>query len=360
MFGGLFSFGSKSHVGIDVGTSSTRVVEVKKKGGDFELQNYGELKVSTTNGQSYRLYKEDNLLLSTKAVADAVRAVKEESGIETKECSFSIPDFSTFFTTLELPVMDKEELPEAIRYEVRPYIPLPLSEINVEWLVTEGEVSKTPLKLLVVAIPNDTIEQYQEIAKEADLEIKSLEPEIFSLVRSTVKKEDGVVALVDLGARSTTCSIVENGTVKLSHSFNRGGNQLTDTLASSLNIGYNEAREAKEKYGIAPGQVQVNGKSVDVQKILMPLTDFILGEIKKVLRNFYQKEGKKVEKIVLAGGVSLMPGLRNYFVSETKTEIQVAEPFNNLKFDPNLKKALKRKGPSYAVAVGLALKGLKK
>ena len=360
MFGGLFSFGSKSHVGIDVGTSSTRVVEIKKKGGDFELENYGELKVSTTNGKSYRLYKEDNLLLSTKAVADAIHAVREESEIKTRECSFSIPDFSTFFTTLDLPVMNKEELPEAIRYEVRPYIPLPLSEINVEWLVTEGEISKTPLKLLVVAIPNDTIEQYQEIAKRADLEIKALEPEIFSLVRSTVKEGDGTVALVDLGARSTTCSIIENGTVKVSHSLNRGGNQLTDTLARSLDIDYNKAREIKEKYGIAPGEVQISGQSVDVQNILMPLVDFILGETKKVIRNFYQEEGKKVKKMILAGGVSLMPGLKNYFFSETKTETQIADPFAELNFDPKLKEALKKEGPSYAVAVGVALKGLKK
>ncbi len=360
MFGSLFRFGSKSHVGIDVGTSSTRVVEIKKAGGDFELQNYGELRISKTNGKSYRLYRKDNLLLSAKAVADAIWAVKKETEIKTKECSFSIPDFSTFFTTLDLPIMDKEELPEAIRYEVRPYIPLPLSEIKVEWLVVEGTISKTPLKLLVVAIPNDTIDQYQEIAKRADLDIKALEPEIFSLVRSTVKKEDGVVALVDLGARSTTCSIVENGIVKLSHSFNRGGNQLTDTLASSLNINHNEAKEIKEKYGISPGEVQVNGKDIDVQKILMPLVDFILGEVKKVLRNFYQEEGKKMKKIILAGGVSLMPGLKNYFFSESKTEIQIADPFASLKFDPKLKKALKKEGPSYAIAVGLALKGLKK
>ena len=360
MFGGLFSFGSKSHIGIDIGTSSTRLVEVRKKGGDFELQNYGEMKVAASHGKSYRLYKEDNLLLSTEAVADAVSAIKQETGVKTRECSFSIPDFSTFFTTIDLPVMDQEELPEAIRYEVRPYIPLPLSEINVEWLVVEGKVSKTPLKLLVVAIPHDTIEQYQEIARKADLDIKALEPEVFSLVRSTVKEEEGVAALVDLGARSTTCSIVENGTVRLSHSFNRGGNQLTETLARSLNISYNEARELKEKHGINSTEVQANGRPVNVQKILMPLVDFILGEIKKVMRNFYQEEGKKVKKLILAGGVSSMPGLKNYFVSEVKTEIEMADPFNNLVFAPDLKKALAKEGPSYAVAVGLALKGLKK
>jgi type IV pilus assembly protein PilM len=146
----------------------------------------------------------------------------------------------------------------------------------------------------------------------------------------------------------------------LSHSFNRGGNQLTETLSSSLNVSYNEAREIKEKQGIISGQVQANGKPVEIKKILMPLVDFILGEVKKVLRNFYQEEGKKVDKMILSGGFSLMPGLKDYFFNEIKTETRIADPFNKLEFNPQLKEVLKKEGPSYAVAVGLALKGLKK
>lgn len=357
----LFRIRPKKSLGIDVGTSSIRVVELRRRAQTYRLLNYGEAGLSFIKETPFRVYKRDTLLLSNKKIAGAINTICREAGVQTKDVSFSIPDYCSFSTSFELPPMSKEEIPEAVNYEVRPYVPLPLSEITLDWSIVEGEIGRTRLKLLVVAIPNDVISQYQEIAHLSNLNLRFLEPEIFSLARALIrdkgKGEKKAISLIDIGARSTTCSILEKGALKMSHTCSIAGNELTELIARSLNIDYNKAEELKNKFGLLLNQ---SGKAEkkDVRKILVPLIDSILGETKKVFRDFYQSEGKEVEKIVLAGGVALMPGLKEYFSAELKKETILADPFSGITCPTILSKSLKKMGPSYAIAVGVALKGL--
>lgn len=350
----IFKKRPKKFLGIDIGTSFIRIVDIRRQGQSYKLENYGEVESSSLEQESFRVFKKNALLLSNKNIAKTIQAIYNEAGIQTKEVNFSIPDFCSFFTNFELPAMSKDEIPEAIRYEVRPYVPLPLDEITLDWSVTEGELSKTPLKILVAAIPNEIINQYQEIAQLANLKLKILEPEAFALARAAVKneKEKKLIGLVDIGAQSTNCSILEQGVLKTSYSFNIAGNELAETIARSLNIDYNKAERLKKQQGL----ISSGGKK-NIREILLPLIDSILGEIKKVFRNFYQQEGRQVEKIILAGGLVLMPGLKEYFADELKKEVSLVDPFLNINYPPILKETLKEIGPSYAISVGLALKG---
>ena len=154
---------------------------------------------------------------------------------------------------------------------------------------------------------------------------------------------------------STTCSIVAQGVLKASHSFNIGGNELTEVVAKSLNIDYNEAEELKKKYGLTSESEEVHK---NIRKILLPLTDSILEEVKKIFREFYRNEGQEVRKIILSGGLVFLPGLKDYFSTELKKEIIIANPFLDISYPQVLIETLKKTGPFYAVAVGLALKGV--
>ncbi len=362
MFGNIFKIRPKRFLGIDIGTSSIKVVEMRRKGKRSILQNYGELEILYPEDRSFRSFNNDTLLLSDSDIAMAIKGICQEAKIQTKEVDFSIPDFSTFFTTFKLPIMTADEVPEAIKYEVRPHIPLPLSEITLDWLITEGQSGKTPLKVLVVAIPNDVINQYQQIAAASNLKLKALEPEVFSLVRAlkfSVTNGGGkmIAALIDIGARSTTCSILDGGILKISHSFNIGANELTSTLAKSLNIDYNKAEELKRKYGLAQSGSSFEKVQQNVKDVLIPLVDEFLDESKKIFRDFYQREGKEVQRIILAGGTSFLPGLKDYFSDDLKKEVIIANPFLNIAYPSILAQTLETKGPSYAIAVGLALKG---
>lgn len=355
----IFKLRPKKNLGIDIGTSAIKIVELSRHGKTRRLENYGELGAMIFNDKPFRVFEKDSLFLSDQDIARAIQMICQEAGIQTKEAVFSIPDFCSFFTSFELPAMDKDELEEAIKYEVRSYIPVPLSEVTLDWVVTEGVISKTPIRILVVAVLNDVITQYQTIARLSGLKVKILEPETFALVRASLKKGDEkkLISIIDIGARSTTCNILENSSLKISYSFNVGGNELTQVLAKSLNIDYNKAEVTKRKIGLTAGNDQ---SSKSVKDVLLPLVDSMVGEIKKTFRDFYKNEGKEIEKIILAGGLTILPGLKDYFAKEFQKPIEIVNPFSDISCPPSLKENLEKKGPAYVIAVGLALKSLEK
>jgi len=371
-FKNIFNLGPKNFLGIDVGTSFIRIVEIEKRGREYRLSNYGELGESSFNDQPFRTSERNAFSLSNQNIAEAITAILREAEIRTKEVNFSIPDFCSFFINFELPVIDKKKISKAVRYQVRPFVPLPLKEVELDWLVIEGKPSKTPLKILVVVIPKEIIVQYQKIANLVGLKLRFLESEVFSLSRSLVrsenKKTSKIIGLIDIGAWSTTCSILEDGVLRNSYSFNIAGNELTRVIDKSLNIRYNEAEELKKRYGLISANsepkefiknVQNENTSAKVlPEILTTLIDSILEEIKKVFRDFYRVDGKEVDKIVLAGGTALMPGLREYFEKKLNKKVVRISPFSAIAYPSVLSPILKGMDPTYGIAVGLALKGL--
>jgi type IV pilus assembly protein PilM len=348
----------KKSLGIDVGTSSIKVVELSRVGERIKLENYGEISAQALYQRPFRTFEKSTLLLFAEDISRAIKAIREEAKIKTRRAVFSIPDFSSFFTSFELPPMTREELPQAVRYEARQYVPLPLGEVTLDWQIIEGEVSdqrKEKLKILLVAVPNEVISQYRKIAEISGLELQALEAEVFGLLRSLIGEEKRIVILVDIGAQSTTCSIIEKRILKMSYSFDMAGNELTATLAKGLGIDYNEAEDLKEKYGILSS---LESPAAEVRELLLPLVDVILKEIERISQNFYLTEGKEVQKIFLAGASAYLPGLKEYFQDHFKKEIEIANPFSNIFYPPILEETLKKMGSSYAIAVGMALRGL--
>ncbi len=347
-------------LGIDIGTSSLKVIEISRTGRRQKLDNYGQLSISYSDNKSFRTFEKSTLVLSNEEVAKAIDIIVREAKIKTKTVVFSVPDFSSFFTSFRLPPMTKEELPQAVKYEARQHIPVPLEEVVLDWQVMESrpiDKKKTIFKILLAAVPNEVIYQYEQIAKLSKLELYALEAEIFSLIRALVSKEEkSPVAVVDIGAQSTTCSIVDKGDLKTSHSFDMSDNDLTAALASSLNIDFARALKLKKEAGLQNG-LQENGQ--DIKNILSPLVDMILREINEIINTFYRNEKIKIEKIILSGGTALMPGLRDYFQTWFKEQqIIIGNPFFDISYPPLLEKPLMEMGPRYAIAVGAALRGL--
>ena len=159
--------------------------------------------------------------------------------------------------------------------------------------------------------------------------------------------------MVDIGYTSTTISIVENNLLRQSYSFDISANSSTRALINYLKINWQEAEKVKQKFGLDP-------KEQSVFLALRPQINSISREIEKVCQNFYQTEGKKVENIVLAGGAASLPGLKEYFRVFLRKEIKIANPFrnSNLSYPPLLEGRLEEIGPSFAIAIGLALRGI--
>ena len=354
----------KKCLGIDIGTSSIKIVELSRWGERRKLDNYGEITAQAFYQKTFRGFDKNTLLLSDTDISKAIKAVLDEAKIKTRRAVFSIPDFSSFFTNFELPAMTKKELPQAVIYEARRHVPLPLAEVVLDWQIIEGEADnqkKSKLKILLVAVPKEVINQYQEIAKVSNLELFCLEAEVFGLLRSLIKEppttfnsksgEGEAIALIDIGAQSTTCSVVENQILKISHSFDMAGNDLTQALSKGLSVDYKEADALKRKYGIS-------SEEFNVREICLPLIDVILRECDKVFTNFYQIKQQNIEKIIIAGSSAFLPGLKEYFQGHFKKETKIANAFPSIFYPPILQKTLKKMGPAYAIATGMALRGL--
>lgn len=352
---------SKRFLGVDIGTSSVKVVEISSWGKKKKLENYGEMGAASIYKESFRTFEKNTLTLSEKDISRGIKAILDETGITTKKAFLSIPDFSSFYTSIELPAVEEDELAKAVEFEARRYIPLPISEVTLDWQITEGNPSEDKkLKVLLVAIPNRIIEQYKNIAVLCGLDLVALEAEAFGLVRSLVKNSKEVVCLVDIGSRSTTISIVDKGILKLSHSFDIAGNDFTEQLSKSLGVDTDEAEILKYEVGLTPESER------KIDKILYPLIDLVVVEIEKIFNFFYRSELKKVQRVILAGGAVKLIGLKSYFLTRLNydveqgkptREVTIGNPFSDLYYNPILEDLLKEMGPSYAIAVGMALKG---
>lgn len=347
-------------LGIDIGTSFIRLVEISSWAGRRNLESYGDISAEVIYKKPFRTFEKSTLLLSTKDISRAIQAIIEEANIKSRQVAFSIPDFSSFFTTFELPPMTKEEIPQAVKAEARRHVPLPLGEVVLDWqpITKLKNSTKQNLKILLVAVPNEVINQYQKIANNLGLKLSAMEAEVFGLMRAVIKKgEKGVIALVDIGARSTSCSIIDKRVLKISRSFDISGDNFTERISKGLSLDYKTAEKLKKKYGILPSKEA--GQQNDVREILSPLIDIIVREIDRIFMNFRLKEKKEVEKIILAGGTAFLPGLFEYFKDHfTKKQVEIASPFSTIFFPPILDETLKKMGPSYAIAVGMALQGL--
>jgi type IV pilus assembly protein PilM len=352
MIGNPFKLSSKSFLGIDIGVSSIKIIELARWGGRVELKNYGHLSISSFREEPFQKLSEDAFLLSTSQIVKVIKSILITADIKTREAVFTIPDFSTFFTSFELPPMSQEELQEAVNFEARQHIPVPTSEVVLDWFLIEGKAGKkeTNLRVLLVAVPNDLIGRYQEIAKQVGVNIKYLEAEAFSLTRALSKEEKGVICVLDIGAQSTTINIIDGGALKLSHSFDISGNDFTSALIKSFNTTPEKADSLKNKYGL---------ESLETKEVLSPLVNIIIMEIEKIFKDFYLAKGPEVKKIILSGGSAFLPGLVGYLFSYFKKEVLIANPFLNIFCPPVLEKKLEKMGPSFTIAMGAALRGIK-
>jgi type IV pilus assembly protein PilM len=349
---GLFSFDviPKAFVGIDIGSSALRIVEIAGWGDRRTLKSYGEMRIQTLYDKPFRSFEKNSLLLSTHDIARAIKGIMEEAGTRSRDAVFSISDYSSFFTNFELPPMNENELNDAIRFEARRHVPLPLAEVVLDWQLLEKRKKKTdPFKVLLVAVPKEVIHHYREIARLARLKLVAMEAEVFGGIRAHLQEEKYPAILIDVGSHTTTVSVVYKGVLRMSHSIDTGGNGFTERVARAFSLNYDEAEKRKQ----AEGMNIVSGNV----RILVPVADTILLEIKKLIENFKRQEKEEVRKIVLAGGSASLKGFSGYLERQVHVKTEVISPFRNILYPPLLEFKLKETGPSFAVAVGMALRG---
>jgi type IV pilus assembly protein PilM len=350
-----------SVIGVDIGTSSIKVVQLRKKGGKAVLETYGALALgpyADLDVGAVTNLPEDKL---GTALVDVVR----ESGVTTKEGGFSIPSVSSLIFVLELPgTITENQFATIVPTEARKYIPVPITEVTLDyWVIPKKEESlgdsmnegETAAKneVLVAAIHNETISKYKNIVKKTDLTSGFFEIEVFSDIRSTFAHELSPVMLLDFGASRTKVVIVEYGIVKTFHIINRGSQDITVALSKSLSIPFSKAEEMKREFGLYGSSLDKN--VADITKLSV---DYVLTEANSAILGYERKYQKTVSKVILSGGGSMLKGFFEAARTNFTCDVELANPFGKVEAPAFLENVLKTTGPEFAIAVGLALRKL--
>ncbi|MBM3206180.1 MAG: type IV pilus assembly protein PilM [Candidatus Staskawiczbacteria bacterium] len=343
-------FFKKKIIGIDIGNSSIKIVELSKWGGKVKLENYGELSSEKLSKESLLSVDEKGNLVSSNLISSAIKDILKEAHINTKKVVFSIPDFLTFATAFNIPPMPEKEIAGAVYYNASRYITLPSSEVTLDWKIVpnDSREKSSQIKVFVVAIANQVIDEYKKIAKSAGLELLAIEPEIFGVARSLIGSNKDAICLLDIGAKTSTINIIDNGYLKRSYSSNFGGNQISAAISGVLKSNDLLTEKIKTEEGI------LSQKS-DVVKAQKDLIDQFFSEIKNIQKEFFDQEKKQVKEFYLSGGVSNMPGLKDYFSSSFKSSFYMPNYFLEFSRPKILENLLVKMSPRFSVAVGVAL-----
>jgi len=342
-------------LGVDIGTTSIKIVEVKDGGNKPAISNYGFLESSGYLARANQALQTSSLKIFEAEVIKLLRTLVKSMGTPAVDVSASLPVFSAFTTVLDFPNMPPNEIQQALMFQAKQYVPLPLSEVSLDWMKVgeyEDENGFLHQKIFLTSVPNEQINKYQAMFQAAGLHLAALEIESMSLARLFAGDPTPTI-LVDIGSRSTNIVFFEAGNITWNAQSDFAGASLTQALASSLGVNPLRAEELKKERGIVG-----TGPSYELSTIMIPYVDAIINEVKKAQFSYGQQftSSKKAERIMLAGGGANLMGIEEYFEREFGIPAVKAAPFMKFAYPQEIQPLVPELNPVMSVALGLGMK----
>lgn len=362
-FSNLFKKSEDSVLGIDIGASSIKIVQLRKKGGKAVLETYGALALGPYAGSEVGRAT----VLPPEKIITALTDILREAKTTTKKGGITIPFGSTLMSVIEMPGVKEKDLAQMIPIEARKYIPVSINEVSLDWTIipkeeikAEGITEDSPrtglkkidtLNVLLVAIHNETLRTYQNLVQKVALDANFFEIEIFSTIRAVLDKNTAPVMILDMGAASTKLYIVDRGIVRASHTINKGSQDITMNISTTLSIPTDKAEIMKRTIGWSK-----DPQHKDVADTISFTADHIFSEAKHVVTNYQSKYAKSVEKAILVGGGSSMKGFAELAQANLEMPVELGDPFSKVEAPAFLTEVLRRNGPEFTAALGIALR----
>lgn len=361
----FFAKSDTNVIGIDIGSSAVKIVQLAKVRGRAVLKTYGSLALGPYAGLA--IGQATNL--SPDKLGEAIRDLIRESNVTTDNAGLAISLRSSLVTLVEMPALGEAKLREIIPIEARKFIPVPISEVSLDWWIIPKEEEKAfdfdpenkdkvptradKTEVLLVSIHNEVLENHNSIVKAAALRASFFEIEMFAVVRSLVEREIAPVMIFDMGATSTKVYISERGVVKESHIINKGSQDITISISKGLQVPVEKAEKIKRNLGEGSISDQKN-----VYDVISLTVDYIFGETGSLMTAYQKKHNKSIAKMYLTGGGVAMKGFFDLARSRFETEVVMGNPFGKVEAPAFLADLLKQVGLDFAVAVGIALRKL--
>ncbi len=350
-----------SVLGLDVSSSTIKVVQLGRKHGRAVLETYGELALGPYAGVD--MGKATSL--SAEKLGDAVADLMREAKVNTVECGVAMPLSASLINIIEMPDVGEAKLREMVPIELRKYVPVSINEVILDWRVVPKVESaerreETPeqqkakkVEILAVAVHKETISKYNTVVQRAGLNASFLEIEVFSTIRAALEEELAPTMILGLGAGTTKIYIVDRKVLRESHVISRGSQEITIALTKGLGIPERQADEMKRAYGVL-----TEGPHADVGQIVSLVIDSIFAEAQHIMLAYQRKHARNIGRVILTGGGVVIPGINERAASIFQADITVSNPFRKVEAPAFLADVLRQVGPEFDVAVGVALRRL--
>ncbi|MBI2637245.1 MAG: pilus assembly protein PilM [Parcubacteria group bacterium] len=387
----LFKGNTSSFLGIDIGTNSIKLVELESVGGRPRLVTYGMVEVESSIARSTDAGGD---ALDNQKIAGALSALLKKTGARSRSAVAALPNFSVFSSVISLPKLGEKQLAEAVQWEAKKFVPMPIENVVLDWKILDeeeqkeasGESSepsersdksrqdaqnqsaapaeknsslaacKVVAHILLTAAPRHLVERYVAIFKLAGVALLSLETESFALARSLVGNEAGAILIADVGSLTTDVTVIRKGVPVFSRSINVGGSTVTRAIADGMGISVERAEQFKRDTGIAaagnsPQQPGAGGVVGIIQQSFSP----VISEMRYTLER-EQRAGGPIEKILLTGGSAFLSSLPSYISTSLNVKVFIGNPWARVSYPKDLGGVLEQIAPRMGVAIGLAMR----
>lgn len=344
--------------GIDLSDFSIKIMQLEKSGDTEKIRSYYSVDMPAGN-------IEDGKITNKESVVSFIKEAIKKAGpkkVNTKKVICSIPESKAFLRIITIPKMEEHEIGEAIKWEMEANIPLPIDQVYFDWQCLDCE-AKNKQEILTVAVSKEIIDDTVEVLEKAGLEVYGLEIESVATARSLISEqckseevcEREASLIVDLGAQRTSFIMVVKEVPYFTSSIPFSSESINDAISKGLKLNRQEAEEAKVNHGI-----ENSNSDNPIFSSVKYLLENLVNEIKGTL-DFYEeisKEKARIERIILCGGGANLKGFIPYLTKRLGKEVDLGDPWINLKMGNNLPIINKKDSVRYATVVGLAMRGL--
>jgi type IV pilus assembly protein PilM len=340
---------SKALVGLDIGSSSVKAIELRKKGDEYELVGIGQESL----GQDVVV---DGDIMDVPSVKDAIDSTFRQNAIKTKDVATSVSGHSVIVKRITINAASEAELHNAVEYEAPQYLTgLDISEVYHDYHVL-GPGASGGYDVMLVAVKQEKVLRYRNAITQAQMNPVVVDIDAFALQNAYEANyepsADQMTALLNIGASIMNINIVRGGVPLFTRDVSVGGNQYTDTLQKELDLSFEDAEKLKK--GQELSNVSAEAKASHIRSV----SDILLLEIQKTFDFFRQTaSGENIQRTYVAGGTARIEGLVDLLKQEFSIPVEILDPFRRISVPKNVDPEMVRDlGPRMTVAVGLALR----
>lgn len=353
----LSPFGKKSYVGIDLGHHTIKAVQIERSAAGWEVQRVA---VAPTPADSIR----DSVVIDPPVVGAALKQLLRENHISATCCHIAVAGPTVVVRSVRIPKMPEATLRKSIKYEASRYVPSSVEDSYIEFEIV-GEYDEALMDVLMVAASKEVVESRMKTCEAAGLEVEAVDVEPFAVFRALVEADhssdwlENTLALVDIGASTTSVSVINRGQFAMSRSISFGGNALTEALKSYFKLSPEDAESGKAQLDLKE-LLSDPDKDNPPLRVVQPHVEDLVRELRRSL-NYYQSQqtenpdSKPVESILVSGGGAKLAGLAEYLGHKLGTPARAVGVLDNPRFTDYHRSDADR-GLDIAVASGLAMR----